>query len=79
MDPQTGEISLSLQSLTPFRQLYPYQSRVFYEADELIQKRMMKFIIQMPTGSGKTRVAMEIATHYWTFPLIPLCFPHASP
>ena len=64
IDPQTGEISLSLQSLIPFRQLYPYQSRVFYEADELIEKRMMKFIIQMPTGSGKTRVAMEIASHF---------------
>jgi len=63
-DPDTKEITLSLKSTTPFRQLYAYQSRVFYEADELIEKRMMKFIIQMPTGSGKTRVAMEIATHF---------------
>jgi DNA repair protein RadD len=64
IDPETKKITLSLKSTTPFRQLYPYQSRVFYEADELIEKRMMKFIIQMPTGSGKTRVAMEIASHF---------------
>jgi DNA repair protein RadD len=64
VDPDTKKITLSLKSVTPFRQLYSYQSRVFYEADELIEKRMMKFIIQMPTGAGKTRVAMEIATHF---------------
>ena len=63
-DPETGEITLSLKSTTPFRQLYSYQSRVFYEADARLEKRMTKFIIQMPTGSGKTRVAMEIATHF---------------
>lgn len=63
-DPETKKITLSLKSVTPFRQLYAYQSRIFYEADELIEKRMMKFIIQMPTGSGKTRVAMEIASHF---------------
>tara|TARA_Y100000590_G_scaffold98862_2_gene112484 strand:+ start:1818 stop:3539 length:1722 start_codon:yes stop_codon:yes gene_type:complete len=63
-NPETGEISLSLNSTTPFRQLFSYQSRVFYKADELVEKRMMKFIIQMPTGSGKTRVAMEIASHF---------------
>ena len=64
MDPETKEIKLILKSTTPFRQLYPYQSKVFYQADELIEKRMMKFIIQMPTGAGKTRVAMEIVTHF---------------
>jgi DNA repair protein RadD len=64
INPKTKEITLTLKTTTPFRQLYDYQSKIFHEADKKIEYRMMKFIIQMPTGAGKTRVAMEIVSHF---------------
>jgi superfamily II DNA or RNA helicase len=43
----------------PYKILKDYQIPVFLEAQKQIQNRNSRFIIQMPTGSGKTRTAME--------------------
>jgi DNA repair protein RadD len=44
----------------PFKTLKDYQSTIFFESSEKLKIKFKRFIIQMPTGSGKTRTAMEI-------------------
>ena len=48
----------------PFKTLYEFQSAIFFEADDLIETKDTRFIIQLPTGAGKTRIAMEIVSHF---------------
>jgi superfamily II DNA or RNA helicase len=48
----------------PFKPLKDYQSQIFFDALKIIEFPNKKFLIQMPTGSGKTRVAMEIVSHF---------------
>jgi len=50
--------------LTPFKSLKEYQMPVYSEASRRLEIPRNRFIIQMPTGSGKTRVAMEIVTQF---------------
>ena len=45
---------------SPFKVLKDYQSSISFRAIKQIKNRNKRFIIQMPTGSGKTRTAMEI-------------------
>lgn len=45
---------------TPFKVLKEYQSPICFKAIRNLAYRNRKFILQMPTGSGKTRTAMEI-------------------
>jgi len=63
-DEKTGIITLTLHSEQPFRQLFSFQSDIFFRANEIIDTKLTRFIIQMPTGSGKTRTAMEIISHF---------------
>ncbi|MEQ8552136.1 MAG: DEAD/DEAH box helicase [Cyclobacteriaceae bacterium] len=44
----------------PFKTLKEYQAGIFQKSAELIDILNSRFIIQMPTGSGKTRTSMEI-------------------
>ena len=44
----------------PFKQLKDYQFVTVAKAYKELEKKLTRFMIQMPTGSGKTRVAMEI-------------------
>jgi DNA repair protein RadD len=49
--------------LPPVRRLKPlkdYQFAVFHEASTRLEPNCSRFVIQMPTGSGKTRTAMEL-------------------
>lgn len=46
--------------LTPYFQLKDYQSDVFFKAMHQLEAPLSRFVVQMPTGSGKTRTAMEI-------------------
>lgn len=45
---------------SPFKVLKDYQSSISFRAIDKLKYRNNRFIIQMPTGSGKTRTAMEI-------------------
>lgn len=54
----------SLPSI-PFKTLKDFQFMVFLEAFKNVQIPLSRFIIQMPTGSGKTRTSMEIITQYF--------------
>ena len=44
----------------PFKQLKDYQFDVYLDAMNQLTIPRQRFILQMPTGSGKTRTAMEI-------------------
>ena len=48
-----------------YKALKDYQSAVFYNSFEKLKIPRARFIIQMPTGSGKTRTAMEIVTSFF--------------
>ena len=52
------------QSTLPYKQLLDYQTPAYHEAVDRLQTPRRRFIIQMPTGSGKTRTAMEIIAAY---------------
>ena len=41
-----------------------YQSSVSFKAIDELQNSASRFVIQMPTGSGKTRVAMEVISQF---------------
>ena len=64
IDPNTGKRMLQVYSDSPYRPLYPYQSQLFFEADEMVEIKYNRFMIMMPTGAGKTRLAMEIVSHF---------------
>lgn len=53
-----------LPSDNPFKQLKDYQTRVVFKALESIKSPNARFLIHMPTGAGKTRVAMEIISYF---------------
>jgi len=48
----------------PYKPLKDYQMPVYSEASERLIPELARFIIQMPTGSGKTRTAVEIITQF---------------
>jgi DNA repair protein RadD len=45
---------------SPFKVLKDYQATICFKAIRNLEYRNSRFILQMPTGSGKTRTAMEI-------------------
>jgi superfamily II DNA or RNA helicase len=50
---------------SPFRQLKDYQFDVFFKAQRLLLDSVVsRFILQMPTGAGKTRTAMEVVSDF---------------
>ncbi len=53
-----------LISNSPYKPLKDYQFSVFFEAVSYLSNPLSRFIIQMPTGSGKTRTAIEIITYF---------------
>lgn len=48
----------------PYKALKDYQAEVFYKACLKLETPFSRFIMQMPTGSGKTRTAIEIACEF---------------
>lgn len=47
-------------SPSPYKPLKDYQFPVFTSASSKLQVPRSRFVVQMPTGSGKTRTAMEL-------------------
>lgn len=52
------------RSLWPYKRLKDYQYDVYRKAHEKLNIPRSRFVIQMPTGSGKTRTAMEIIAEF---------------
>ena len=48
----------------PLKNLIDYQTQVYIDANKALEVPRSRFIIQMPTGSGKTRTSMEIIANH---------------
>ena len=48
----------------PYKPLKDYQSSIFFDACERLLTPHSRFMLQMPTGSGKTRTAVEVISDY---------------
>ena len=46
----------------PYEEMFGYQLAIFEESFRFLRKQNQNFIIQIPTGGGKTKIAMEIVT-----------------
>ena len=58
------KIISNFEAVYPFKSLKEYQSTVSFKAIDELQNTASRFVIQMPTGSGKTRVAMEVISEF---------------
>ena len=52
------------KAVTPYKPLKDYQFEVYFQALDNLKIDYSRFILQMPTGSGKTRTAMEVITSF---------------
>jgi len=52
------------KAATPYKPLKDYQFEVYFQALDNLKVDYSRFILQMPTGSGKTRTAMEVITSF---------------
>lgn len=48
----------------PYKRLKTYQNGVYEKALDELKINLARFVIQMPTGAGKTRTAMEIISDF---------------
>lgn len=55
----------------PFKTLKDYQSGVFFRVTSLLDAPSARVMIQLPTGAGKTRTAMEIVSNFLANPRSP--------
>jgi type I site-specific restriction endonuclease len=62
-DPEPTE-QLLIAAERPYKVLKDYQTPVYHEAIQRLTVERRRFIVQMPTGSGKTRTATEIVTTF---------------
>ena len=53
-----------LRSEVPLRTLKDYQFDICQKANDKLKHPFQRFLIQMPTGSGKTRTAIEVICDY---------------
>lgn len=58
LDPPSDERPLSINR--PFRQLLDYQHFIFSQCSGVLENPLARAVLQMPTGAGKTRTAMEL-------------------
>ncbi len=52
------------KAIYPFKVLKSFQSPVAFQSLDELKKAAVRFVIQMPTGSGKTLVAMEVISRF---------------
>lgn len=63
-DSEKDDDLLLSSALIPYKPLKDYQFEVLFKSLEKLTNPYSRFILQMPTGSGKTRTAMEIISQY---------------
>ena len=54
-----------MEIIRPQNILFSHQKRIKDQIIKYIQQKEMKFIVNMPTGAGKTRTAMEGLVDFW--------------
>ena len=62
--PSNVEEHVATKPENPYKQFKDYQAEIFFKTQKIIEYPSKKFLIQMPTGSGKTRVAMEVISAF---------------
>jgi superfamily II DNA or RNA helicase len=63
-DAELDQQQLIEAPIVPLKPLKDYQFGVFLKAMERVAITNSRFVVQMPTGSGKTRTAMEVVSSY---------------
>ena len=58
------EIQRELSGRSPFKTLKSYQADAHHRAAEVLRRNFGRCILNMPTGTGKTRTAMEAVCSY---------------
>jgi len=58
-------IKIASAPIFPFKTLKDFQTRIFWKIVEHLKIPRSRFMVQMPTGSGKTRTAMEVVSHHF--------------
>jgi DNA repair protein RadD len=58
-------ITVTAAPSSPFKTLKDFQTRIFWKIAAHLKIPRSRFIVQMPTGSGKTRTAMEVVSHHF--------------
>jgi superfamily II DNA or RNA helicase len=51
-------------AITPSYPLYPYQSTMVAKVQDLMNRQQRRCLLHLPTGAGKTRTAMNIASEH---------------
>jgi superfamily II DNA or RNA helicase len=63
-NPERRELAPSQTDINPSFGLFPHQSRALRKAEEYLGAEPHRALLHMPTGSGKTRTAMNIVCNY---------------
>lgn len=59
-----SEYQNQLAGRKPFKRLKSYQNRVYSEAMDVLARNNERVVLNMPTGTGKTRTCMELVCAY---------------
>jgi DNA repair protein RadD len=66
--PKRAQREIAVEVVSPFEalpELFPYQRELVGKVhDALLHRRPERFLVQLPTGAGKTRVLMEAIARY---------------
>jgi DNA repair protein RadD len=69
--PEEADSGTTIETIVPYspahKTLYDYQSSIYYRAFEALTPPFARLLIQMPTGAGKTRTAMEVVSAFLNF------------
>ncbi len=69
--PEEIDAGTTIETIIPYspayRSLYDYQSSIYFRAFESLTPPFARLLIQMPTGAGKTRTAMEVVSAFLNF------------
>ena len=57
-------IEMAKSSKEPFKQLKEFQAEIAFRAINESKIPNTRFLVHMPTGGGKTRIAMEVISHF---------------
>ena len=57
-------VTITKQDFKPLDMILDYQAKIVFKTLRELEYPNVRLLIQMPTGTGKTRTAMEIMAHY---------------
>ncbi|CAM8655832.1 SSL2 DNA or RNA helicases of superfamily II [Oxalobacteraceae bacterium] len=61
---QRKELAPAIADVSPSFGLFPHQARALREVENYLKQEPRRALLHMPTGSGKTRTAMNIVANY---------------